>query len=176
MKTLAEEIQLLEDRALDYEEIRTILAHRVSGLHCKFIDLETFKNQYQLSDILPPHINASIILLTAPALNSRHWTCLIRHKNKYSFFDSLALGYGKLGSMLQDNGRFVGFLKSIRAEPNTTRIQKNTADIKTCSLHVICRLVKYNLTNGQYVHWLHSLRMHPDELVCLLTYIGHLSV
>ena len=179
MKTLISELKFDENEALDFEQLKILLKGRVSGLKVKYVDLETVTKQYVLSDFLPSHVNASLILLTAvvSGRTQRHWTCLIRHKdNSLSFFDSMAFGFHTLSHLLQDNMKFANFMRRIKAKPNKKQIQKEASMIKTCGLHCVVRLVKHELKSNEYDHWLHGFRMDTDLLIAVLTYIGHLSV
>jgi len=182
MRTLRELLRINEDEALDFHEIQTILGHRVRNLHVKFSDIESYKNKYTLADVLPPHVNAGILLLSA-RINSkvnRHWVTLMRHQNgKISFYDPLRLGPHLLSSYMNDNNYFATFIRKIRADVNTQKHQRNASSIKTCGLHACSRLVAFgtqDLTNGEYHHWISSMKMPADELVALLTFVGHLSI
>ena len=182
MKTLMQELKIIEDRPLDFHEIQTILAGKCKNLHVKYTDLESLHNNYKLSDILPRHVNAALVLLTA-TLNStvnRHWVTFLRHQNgKIEFYDPLALGVHTLSSYMKDNGYFARFVQQIKAEPNRKKHQRTTNMIKTCGLHNTCRMVAFatqNLTNHQYDHWIASVNMSPDLIVSCLTYIGHISM
>ena len=179
MRTLAEEIKLEENQALDYSQLSTLLKGRVSGLKCKYVDLEEFRGEYSLEKFIPSGMNACLLLLTAhiQGKTQRHWTCLIRHKdNSISFFESMACGLPTLTSLLKDNGRLANFLRKIRATPNKKQLQAESSKIKTCGLHCVCRLVRHDLKSGEYDHWLNGFRIDNDSLVTILTYIGHLSV
>ena len=182
MKTLMQELKIIEDRPLDFKEIQTILAGKCQNLHVKYTDLASLHNNYTLSDILPTKVNAGLVLLTA-RLNSRvnrHWTCFLRHRNgKISFYDPLNLGVHTLSSYMNDGGYFSDFVQRIRADVNAKKHQRNAEMIKTCGLHNICRMVAFatqDLTNHQYDHWISSVNMSPDLAVSFLTYIGHLSM
>jgi len=182
MKTLMQQLKLIEDRPLDFHEIQTILAGKCKNLHVKYTDLEMLHNNYTLHDILPRKINAGLVLLSAKLSGTvnRHWVSFLRHGNgKIEFYDPLALGVHTLSSYMNDNGFFARFVKSIKAHPNTKKHQKNSSMIKTCGLHNACRMVGFatqGLTNSQYDHWIHSVNMSPDLIVSCLTYIGHLSM
>lgn len=182
MKVLLQELKIIEDRALDFKEIQTILAGKCKNLHVKYTDLASLHNNYNLSDILPTKVNAGLVLLTA-RLNSRvnrHWTVFLRHRNgKISFYDSLNLGVHTLSSYMNDGGFFADFVHRIRADVNTKKHQRNSEMLKTCGLHCCCRMVAFatqDLTNNQYDHWIASVNMSPDLVVSILTYIGHLSM
>ena len=182
MRTLLEELKINEDQPLDFAQLQTILENRVQNLKVKYTDLESLKNNYTLNDVLPPHTNASLILLTA-RLNSRvnrHWVTLLRHRNgSLSFYDPLRLGPSVLSSYMNDGGFFAQFIKKIKADVNTQKHQRNADMIKTCGLHACSRLVAFStqdLTNSEYHHWISSVRMSPDMAVAFLTFIGHLSV
>ena len=182
MRTLLQELKIIEDRPLDFHEIQTILAGKCKNLHVKYTDLESLNNNYKLADILPRHVNAGLVLITA-TLNShvnRHWVCFLRHKNgKIDFYDPLALGIHVLSSYINDGGYFARFVQSIKANVNQKKHQRSTEMIKTCGLHNTCRMVAFatqDLTNHQYDHWIASVNMSPDLVVSCLTYIGHLSM
>ena len=182
MRTLRELLRLEENEPLDFSEIQTILGHRVRNLHVKFSDLESYKNKYTLADVLPPHVNAALLLLTARISSkvNRHWVTLMRHQNgSISFYDPLRLGPHLLSSYMNDNNYFATFIRKIRADVNTQKHQRNTSLIKTCALHACCRLIAFgtqDLSNSEYHGWITSINMPTDELVTLLTFVGHLSV
>ena len=182
MRTLLQQLKIVEDRALDFSEIQTILAGKCKNLHVKYTDLAALHNNYALSDILPTKVNAGLCLLTA-RLNSRvnrHWTVFLRHKNgKISFYDSLALGPHTLSSYMNDGGYFADFITRIRADVNQKKHQRNADFIKSCGLHCIARMVAFatqDLTNGEYDHWIASVNLSADLCVSFLTFIGHLSM
>ena len=182
MKTLIEELKIIEDRPLDFHEIQTILAGKCKNLHVKYTDLQSLHNSYMLSDILPKGVNAALVLLTA-RLNSRvnrHWVTFLRHQNgKIDFYDPLSLGIHTLSGYMHDNGYFARFVTGIKADVNRKKHQRSAELIKTCGLHNTCRMVAFatqDLTNNQYDHWIASVNMSPDLLVSCLTYIGHLSM
>ena len=180
MKTLREELVIDETTPLNFNDLHTILAHRVSGLHVNFIDAEEYgKAPYELRKFIPSGSNACLILLSATVdgRTQRHWTCLIRHRDgRLSFYDSLAFGIDKISSMIHDGGKFAQFIRKINAEPNKSKHQTSNRGVTTCGLHCCCRLVQYQKKNNEYDHWLKSINMKYDELIALITYIGHLSV
>jgi len=177
-----QQLKLIEDRPLDFHEIQTILAGKCKNLHVKYTDLEMLHNNYTLHDILPRKINAGLVLLSANLSGTvnRHWVSFLRHENgKIEFYDPLALGVHTLSSYMNDNNNFARFVKSIKADPNTKKHQKNASMIKTCGLHNVCRMIGFatqGLTNSQYDHWIHSVNMSPDLVVSFMTYIGHISM
>lgn len=182
MRTLLEELRLIEDQALDFEQLSHILANRVTGLRVKYTDLSSLNNRYQLHDILPKHVNASLTLVSARITTKvqRHWVCFMRHKNgKISYYDSLNLGPSTLSSYMHDSGYFSRFIRQIRADVNHRKHQKDASMIKTCGLHCCVRLVSFatqDTSNSQYDHWIASMRMAPDMIVAILTFIGHISI
>lgn len=183
MRTLLEELRIEENDALDFQQIQTIIGNRCKNLRVKYTDLESLHNNYSLNDLLPSHVNAALVLLTARlnARVNRHWVTLMRHQDgKISFYDPLRLGPHVLSSYMKDKGYFARFIiKQIKADVNKSKHQRNADKIKTCGLHACSRLVAFSvqdLTNSQYDHWISSVSLSPDELVALLTYIGHLSV
>ena len=182
MKTLIEELKLIEDRPLDFHEIQTILAGKCKNLHVKYTDLESLHNNYNIDDLLPTKVNAALVLLTAKLNHriNRHWVCFLRHQNgKIDFYDPLCLGIHTLSSYMHDGGYFARFVRGIKADVNRKKHQRSTEMIKTCGLHNCCRMVGFatqGLTNNQYDHWIASVNMSPDLVVSCLTYIGHLSM
>ena len=182
MKTLIEELRIIEDQALDFEQLSHILANRVTGLRVKYTDLSSLKSRYKLSDILPSHVNAALVLVSARLSNKvqRHWVCFMRHKNgKISYYDSLNLGPSTLSSYMNDSGYFSRFIRQIRADVNSKQHQKDSSMIKSCGLHCCIRLVSFatqDTTNSQYDHWISSMRMSPDMIVSMLTFIGHITI
>ena len=179
MKTLRQELNFDSRMALTYTQVSTILKNKVSGLRVKFIDLEAHKGPYNTENFFSHGSNASLVLLTALISGStqRHWVVILKHKDgSYSYFDSLALGLHKTSHLLKDS-RFPAFLKKIRANVNTKRLQSDHRDVATCGLHCICRMVKHELKNNEYNHWILSIRnLKPDEIVTWLTYLGHLTI
>ena len=137
------------------------------------MDLENI-HEYKLETFLPHHRNCCAVLLTATFGNKtqRHWSCLVRNEKGIFFFESLGLGKTMLTRVLGDSS-FVVFLNQIGAKVNTHRLQRNSAKIRTCGLHLSVRIAKRKLTNREYSHWLQSISLKPDETVALLSYLGH---
>lgn len=180
-KTLAQELKWDESQALDFRDIRRILESRGGkshGLRAGYVDLESVRGKYTLERFLPKGHNACCILLTAKigAGTQRHWTSLVRNSKGLFFFDSLNLGYGMLGQILGDNGKFVRFLKKTNAKLNSKKIQKNHRQVRTCGLHTAVRIFCWQMSNSQYLQYLLSMAncLDPDQLVAMLTIIGHL--
>lgn len=143
------------------------------------MDLEDYRGTYNKQNFFSHDANVSLVLLTAmiAGQKQRHWVCILKHKDgSYSYFDSLALGLHKTSHLLKDK-RFPTFLREISVNVNSKRLQSDHRDVATCGLHCICRMVKHELKNNEYNHWILSIRnMKPDETVCWLTYLGHLTV
>ncbi len=179
MKTLRQELNFDSRMPLTFTQVSTILKNRVSGLKVKYMDLEEHKGPYKKENFFSHETNTCLVLLTAiiAGQTQRHWVTILKHRDgSYSYFDSLALGLHKTSHLLKD-ARFPTFLKKIRANVNSKRLQSDHRDVATCGLHCICRMVKHELKNNEYYHWIHSIRnMKPDEIVCWLTYLGHLTV
>ena len=159
--------------------VHTILKNRCSGLKVFFMDLEEFRGEYTVEIFFKHDSNASLVLLTAmiAGKQQRHWVVILKHSDRsFSFFDSLALGLHKVQHLLKD-GRFSKFLNNIRANVNHKRLQSNHLDVATCGLHCIVRMLKHDLKNNEYYHWILSIRnLNPDEIVVWLTYLGHVTV
>ena len=171
--SLASEIQTDESTALDYEDISKLLSGRVKSMRLGFVDLETVKS-FTLDTFLPHHRNCCAVLLTAGFGNKvqRHWSLMCRNTHGIFFWESLGLG----GSMLQKvtgSAKFLEFLRKHRVQINNHQVQRESRKIRTCGLHVAVRISKYDMTNRQYNTWLTSMKLHPDETVALLCYLGH---
>ena len=176
MSTLGEELKVDENTPISFQDITKQLSGRVSGLSMVYVDLINHKEEYSLHSILGRH-NVAAILLTVVVPGSRkqqrHWACLVKNKKGFFWFDSLAIPWTSLSRMLHDDGKFVSFLKSIRAKPSTKVLQENRKKIRTCGLWLVCRAAKYKLTNSEFTRWILSIRgSHPDRTVAMLTYFG----
>ena len=180
-KTLAQELKWDESVALDFRDIRRILDSRggkAHGLLAGYVDLESVRGPLTIERFLPKGHNSCAILLTAQLGGStqRHWTSLMRNKKGLFFFDSLSLGLPVLSQILQDKGKFAKFLSKSGARMNTKKIQKNHKLVRTCGLHAAVRLFCWKMSNSEYLGYLLSMAncLNPDQLVALLTIIGHL--
>lgn len=180
-RTLAQELKWDESQALDFRDIRRILDSRGGkshGLKAGYVDLESVHGPLTLERFLPAGHNACCILLSAELGGGvqRHWTSLIRNKSGLFFFDSLNLGLPMLQKILADGGKFVKFLQKIGAKRNTKKVQANHKLVRTCGLHTAVRIFCYQMTNAEYLSYIISMTncLTPDQLVALLTIIGHL--
>ncbi len=180
-KTLAQELKWDESQSLDFSDIRRILdmsGGKAHHLRCGYVDLESVHTKLTLDRFLPRGNNSCAILLTASigGAPQRHWTTLIRNKKGLFFFDSLNLGFPVLSTILGDGGKFVKFLKKIGVKANTRKMQKNHKQIRTCGLHSAVRLFCHEMSNIEYTRYILSLAncLDPDQVVSLLTIIGHL--
>ena len=81
-----------------------------------------------------------------------------------------------LSRILDDKGKFVKFLKKIGAKLNTKKIQTSHKLVRTCGLHTAVRIFCWKMTNAEYLNYILSMArcLNPDQLVALLTIIGHL--
>ena len=179
VRTLREELKIDTRMPLTFAQLRVIMQNRVTGLKCNYVDLEEFRGDYTVENFFKHDSNASLVLLSAmiAGQKQRHWVVILKHTDgKFSFFDSLALGLHKVGRLLKD-ARFPKFLQKINADVNHKRLQSKHLDVATCGLHCVCRMLKHDLKNHEYNHWIMSIRtQNPDEIVVWLTYIGHVSV
>ena len=180
-KTLAQELKWDESEPLDFRDIRRILESRggkAHGLKAGYVDLENVRGKLHLERFLPKGHNSCCILLTAKLGGStqRHWTSLIRNSKGLFFFDSLNLGLSVLSQILQDNGKFAKFLQKSGAKLNSKKIQKTHKLVRTCGLHTAVRLFCWDMSNAQYLAYILSMAncLDPDQLVAMLTIIGHL--
>ena len=167
--SLAKELKHEESIALDFSEIKRILAGRVKNLKVGFVDLESGFNDHDLlkrSQVL--------VLMTANVSGNtqRHWGVLTHNKKGLFFYESLGMGV-KVIRRIINTPSFADWLVKHKAKVNTFKHQKDSHAVRTCSLHCICRVVKKDLSNKEYNHWLHSVPLTPDMTVSLITYLGH---
>jgi hypothetical protein len=173
MSTLEHEITVDESQPLSFADISRIVSGRIRGCSILYVDLETIKTKYTLERLLGQH-DCACLLITALG-NQRHWTVLSKLKGKYYFFDSLALRWPMLDTLIGDN-KLTTFLKSIKAVPSTRKLQAHIRKVKTCGCHASVRCAKYKLTNSEYVKWLTSNRHSTaDRTVVKLCYLGLLT-
>ena len=176
MATLEHEITIDETHALSFADISRILSGRIRGCSILYVDLETMKGPLSLSRMLGDH-DVACILITSKlgGILQRHWTVLLKIKSKYAFFDSLALRFPQLDALIGDK-RLTDFLKKIKAERSTRKLQEHISKIRTCGCHVAVRCAKFRLSNSQYVKWITSDRHSTsDRTVVKLCLIGLLT-
>ena len=180
-KTLSQELKWDESDPLDFRDIRRIIDNRggkAHGLRAGYVDLESVKGPYTEKRFLPSGHNSVCILMTAHMGGKvqRHWVSLIRNGKGIFFFDSLALGFPMITRILNDNGKFVSFLRKLRVKANSKKIQASHKLIRTCGLHTAVRVFCWQMSNTEYLQYLLSMAncLNPDKLVALLTVIGHL--
>ena len=176
MGTLEHDITIDETQPLSFADISRILNGRVKGCSILYVDLENVRGKYTLERLLGQH-DCACILITAKATGQtqRHWTVLHRLKNKYYFFDSLALRWPTLDALIGDN-RLTTFLKSIKAVPSTRKLQAHIRKIRTCGCWAAIRCAKYKLNYSQFVKWVTSNRhTTADRTVVKLCYLGLLT-
>ena len=181
MRTLNTDLRWDESQALDFSEIKRILDSRggqAKGLRCGYVDLESVHGKYDLPRFLPAAHNSCAILLTTRITHNiqRHWVCLLRNTKGVFFFDSLNLGYAMLTKILDDSGKFVSFLKNIRAKPNTNKLQSSAKMIRTCGLWTAVRIWCWKMSNPSFHHYITNAPscLRPDQTVALMTMIGHI--
>ena len=180
-RTLKQELRWDESQALDFRDIRRILDQRggkSDGLKAGYVDLESVKGEYTLDRFLPRGHNACCVLLSTRLGGGvqRHWTALLRNSKGVFFFDSLDLKAVTLSKILEDDGKFVRFLKSVGANMVNKKLQESHKMVRTCGLHVVVRVFCWQMSNAQYLQYLLSATncVSPDKLVALMTIIGHL--
>ena len=180
-KTLKQELRYDESQALDFRDIRRILDQRGGkshGLKAGYVDLESVKGEYTMERFLPGGHNACCVLLSTRIGGSiqRHWTALLRNAKGLFFFDSMNLGIPMLTKILEDNGKFVNFLKKNKASVFNKKLQASHNMVRTCGLHVAVRVFCWQMSNPEYYRYLLSATncVSPDKLVALMTIIGHL--
>ena len=174
MSTLSHELDQEENESLSFQDISRILSGRVKNASIVYSDLETIRGNYSLARILGSH-DCACCLVTARRGRQvqRHWCTLLRIKGKIYWFDSLALPFSELDSLIGDN-KLTSFLKKVKAVPNHRKLQAHLSKVKTCGCWTALRCAKYKLTNQQFVTWITSgnPRMDLDRKVAMLCYIG----
>ena len=178
-RTLRQELKWDESQALDFRDIRRIIDNRggkAHGLRAGYVDLESVKGKYDLKRFLPAGHNSCCILLSAHLGGAvqRHWVSLVRNSKGLFFFDSLKLGLPMLARILDDNGKFSNFLRTHNAKMNTKKVQASHKLVRTCGLHTAVRIFCWEMSNTEYLQYILSMNMSADQLVALLTIIGHL--
>ena len=177
MSTLKALVQIDEAKALSFPEIAKILTGRFGrGKTIYYCDLETVKGGYTQEKIIGHH-NCAAVLISANLGGGiqRHWTALIKHRKGYSFFDSLGMTFRTLDHLLGDT-RLTDFLRSIKAEPSTRKLQSHSRKIRTCGCHIAVRMAFNEKTNSEYVKFITSDRHRTvDETVVTLCTIGLLN-
>ena len=177
MATLKALVQLDESLALSFPEISKILSGRFGqGKTIYYCDLETVKGEYTRQRIIGQH-DCAAILISADLGGGiqRHWTALIRNRKGYSFFDSLGMTFRTLDH-LQGNTKFTDFLREIKAEPSTRKLQSHSRKVRTCGCHIAVRMAFWKKSNSEYVKFITSDRHRTvDETVVTLCCIGLLN-
>ena len=183
MTTLGHLIHQDLKRPWSFADITRQLQGRVKNLKMVFVDQEHQKN-WSLDSVFGKTHNAAAILLTVRVPGTRkqqrHWVCLLKLKgNRIQFFDSLALSYAELNSMLWDDGKFTEFLKKIRASPSTKRLQEDITHVRNCGAWVCVRAafgISKNLTNHAFYHFILSEKNTKPDITCMkLVAIGMLT-
>ena len=175
--TLKELVRIDESMALSFPEIAKILTGRFGkGKTIYYCDLETVKGRYTQNNIIGHHDMAAVLLSASlGGTTQRHWTCLIKNAKGFSFFDSLAMSWKTLDKLLGDT-RLTDFLREIKAEPSTRKLQSHSRKVRTCGCHISVRLAFHKKTNAQYVKFITSDRHRTvDETVVTLCTIGLLN-
>lgn len=176
MGTLESEITLDESKPLSFADISRIIKGRIRGCSILYVDLETIRGKYTVERLIGQH-DCACILITATNNGGvqRHWTVLHKLKNRYYFFDSLALRWPMLDALIGDN-RLTSFMKSIKAVPSTRKLQAHIKMIRTCGCWAAVRCAKYQLNYTQFVKWVTSNRhTTADRTVVQLCLIGLLT-
>ena len=176
-QTLKQLVNIDESLALSFPEISRVLSGRFGqGKTIYFCDLETVKGPYTQEKIIAHHDCAAILLsATLGGSTQRHWTCLVRNSRGYSFFDSLAMTWKTLDHLL-GSSEFTDFLRKIKAEPSTRKLQSHSRKVRTCGCHVAVRMAFLKKTNSEFVKFITSDRHRTvDETVVTLCVIGLLN-
>jgi hypothetical protein len=175
--TLKELVQIDESEALSFPEIAKVLTGRFGrGKTIFYCDLETIKGPYTREKLIGHH-DCAAVLVSANLGGGvqRHWTALIKHKKGFSFFDSLGMTYKTLDHLLGDS-KLTNFLREIKAEPSTRKLQSHSRKVRTCGCHIACRMAFNEKTNSEYVKFITSDRHRTvDETVVTLCCIGLLN-
>ena len=177
-KTLKQLVQIDESLALSFPEISKVLSGRFGkGKTIFYCDLETIQSkEYTTDQIIGNHTCAAILLSASlGGSTQRHWTCLVRTRKGFSFFDSLAMPFRTLDRLLGDH-RLTNFLRKIKAEPSVRKLQSDSRLVRTCGCHIATRMAFWKKTNAEYVKFITSHRnIKVDEIVVLLCCVGLLN-
>ncbi len=118
--------------------------------------------------------NKAIILLINKGSNLGHFCGLLKKNNIIEFFGPYGYTINKIINILGINDNILDelFKKSkYTIIYNKYQYEVENNKIETCGLHVIMRIIKYNLSNEEYHKFLKYKNLKPDEIVSLLTYV-----
>lgn len=169
------DIQTLEGKALSGSDIMKALNYRTNII--SYPELENYKS---LNQIFGPDKSVVILFLTGP--NYGHWICIFeRNKDTVEFFDPYGIypddekefispskrkEFGEDRSLIS-NLLYNSHYKNL--EYNDGELQAFKEGISDCGRHVISRLMHRNMPINEYIKYVHSFDMSPDDYVTYVT-------
>lgn len=121
-----------------------------------------------------------IILYLTESPTIGHWTCIMKKRSGYEFFDPYGnapdtqfewIGQDKAEALGQPTHRLTELLNNAHKPTyfNPHELQKDRKDINTCGKHVLCRLLLKDTPLGEYISMIKRSGKTPDDFVSLLT-------
>lgn len=165
------DLRLAMTKAMTGEQITEYLGPEIKVIpYSKVAEYET------LDDLLGPA--RAVVILFEMRKGNGHWTCIFRHKNRVSVFDSLGIfpcdevDFANPLFLIK-SGQEKSHLRELliecpwNLEWSQYRLQRSSPEISTCGRHVICRLQFPEKNAAQYAKMLRVKGKTPDEIVTL---------
>jgi len=148
------------DYMVNSEDLKNLLGNDLRII--KFQDLKNYSTIYQL---LPKQKDYVVIFFTDNMKNNTnigHWTCVLRYKNRFEFFDSYGLPEEDELKFIPNQKRkefgeeidyLHNLLKSVKHTNNKFDYQKWDDKITTCGRWVILRITLFKqgcITSKQF--------------------------
>jgi AraC-like DNA-binding protein len=145
-------------RKLEYALSDTDIKQQVKN--CRLIEYPELKNYDSITELLPNHKDAVVILVQIKNRHSGHWICLTRFKNVIYLFDPLAYRPDKnllwtpkyLRRQLGQNIPYLSYLlndalsKKFKVYFNEFKYQQEKQGVNTCGRHVVNYLRWFYMT------------------------------
>lgn len=157
------------------EDIMELLQNKTKIL--TYPDLMKYDN---IDDVLYPYDNAVILYLTKPAFG--HWTAIMKRGDTIEFFDpyghfpddilkkldpkikkKLGQNYPKLSELLYNSDQ------NYKIVYNDTQLQEYNKNISNCGRHVGLRLALKDYPLEEYIKFITSGPLSPDDNVTYFT-------
>jgi hypothetical protein len=157
----------IEHRSLSDSDIRRVLGH-----DCKIIEYHELANYNSLDAQLLPKPLDYVVILYESAADRGHWTCLLRYRDTYEFFDPYGFALDadlkwtpvKMRKLL---GQAEPYLTELVQKTdkeviyNTVDYQSHDSSISTCGSHCCCRiwhLIHKNMSLQDYYNYMKYTR------------------
>ena len=143
----------------------------------KTMDYEQLEGK-SLSKLLP-NDSAILILFTDHSQPSKpigHFCLLFKFKNKIEFFDPLGLGLRNVTSITHSRKFLQKLLQNHDFHNNKFKYQRREEDVNTCGRHCATRWNLAQLSPDKYQRFMHDDRLHPDDIVTLMTMDNDLTL